>query len=323
LSRDHADIGRWRIGKIFAVVAAAARVVGVTLRHGRMPLYYVPAPGKRGALYRDWLLLAVGRACARRLILHWHAVGLGAWLQQSATPPERWLTQLFLGRADLAIVQAEAARADAAVLKPKDCRVVPNGVPPVPDGARARAASAHRVEVLFAGLGCAEKGLFDALEGARLAHAAGLPCRLTVIGAFADSATRDEFDARAAAVPGLVRHLGFVSKAERDELFATADIFCFPSYYPHEGQPAVLLEALAHDLPVVATRWRGIPENLPTRHVHLVPPRDPAAVAAALAAAHREGAPQGALRAHHARHFTKALHHERMLAALQSVAADT
>ena len=93
LSRDHADIGRWRPGKLLAVLAAAGRAVAARWRHGCDTLYCVPAPGKRGALYRDWLLLALCRPFFPRLVLHLHNGGLADWLTTHATAPERWLTR--------------------------------------------------------------------------------------------------------------------------------------------------------------------------------------------------------------------------------------
>jgi glycosyltransferase involved in cell wall biosynthesis len=113
--------------------------------------------------------------------------------------------------------------------------------------------------------------------------------------------------------------LGFVSNEERDRLLRAADIFCFPSYYPHEGQPAVLLEALALDLPIVATRWRGIPENLPTEHVYGVEPQAPAQIAAQLRAARAAGPPGGALRRHYLAHFTRERHHAAVESALREI----
>jgi glycosyltransferase involved in cell wall biosynthesis len=44
------------------------------------------------------------------------------------------------------------------------------------------------------------------------------------------------------------------------QLYREADIFCFPTHYSAEGFPVVLLEAMMFELPVVSTKWRGIPE---------------------------------------------------------------
>ena len=307
------------------MLGACLRVWSVLAREGRMPIYYVPAPGKRGALYRDWLVLALCRPWSRGLVLHWHAVGLGAWLDTQSLPPERWISRLLLGRAALAIAQAEAGRADCERIAPRRCLVIRNGVPdPAPDLiCRTRTATDEKraSEVIFVGLGCREKGLFDALEGVVLAHAAEPGAfRFTAIGPFASARDEDEFRARlSAAPPGLARHLGFASDTERNRLLRAADLFCFPSYYPHEGQPAVLLEALALDLPIVATRWRGIPENLPAEHIYLVEPRAPAQIAAQLRAARAAGLPMGASRRHYLVHFTKSHHHAAVLAALSTL----
>ena len=35
------------------------------------------APGKRAALYRDWVVMVLCRPFFRQVIHHWHAVGLG------------------------------------------------------------------------------------------------------------------------------------------------------------------------------------------------------------------------------------------------------
>lgn len=322
LSRDAADIGRWRVGKMFTALAAVFHVWGAFLRHGRMPIYYVPAPAKRSALYRDWLLLGLCRPFARGVVFHWHGVGLGAWLDEHARAWERWVARRILGGVELAIAQAEVGRDDCARLFPQRCTVIRNGVIDSLGRLGAKPAFHRPCHVLFLGLGTREKGLFDALEGVALANAAEPGAfRLTAAGAFASADEEREFRARAAKFGEAARHLGFVSEAGRNQLLRDADLLCFPSYYPHEGQPAVLLEALAHDLPIVTTRWRGIPENLPPRFVYFVEPRQPAQIAAQLRAARHAGPPQGALREHYLEHFTQARHLALVESALRSVAA--
>lgn len=315
LSRDGADVGRVRPGKIFTACAAAFRAVVEGRRHRCDALYYVPAPAKRGALYRDWLILLLCRPWFRHTVLHWHAAGLGAWLATHATGVERALSQLALGRADLALVLGDALASDAAVLRPRRTVVVRNGIAdPCPGFARPPRRDGSALTALFIGLCSREKGVLASAAAivaanSRAADAGGAPrFRLVAAGDFADAATRREFDRLADASGGAVRHVGFAAGEAKHRLFADADVLVFPTRYPHETQGLVVAEALAYDLPVITTRWRAVHENLPGSHVHFVPPDDPAAIAAALEEVRTAPPPHGSQRAHFLAHYTVAPH---------------
>jgi glycosyltransferase involved in cell wall biosynthesis len=319
VSHDTAEIGRWRPGKIGRVLGACLRAIRVRLRDSCDTLYYVPAPGKRGALYRDWAVLLLCRPFFRHLVLHWHATGLTGWLETHATAPERALTRLLLGRADLSLVLADELRGDATWLRSRRIKIVPNGInDPAPSAARASTPTLRSCTVLFLGLGCREKGLFDTLEAVLLANQrAPGSFRLLAAGSFTSHEDERAFRARADAAGDTVRHVGHADDARKRALFAEADVFCFPTYYPHEGQPLVLLEALAHNVPIVTTRWRAIPGMLPKELVWYVAPGRPAEVAEALWAARTAERGSGSLRAHYLAHFTR----DRHLATLQDALA--
>jgi glycosyltransferase involved in cell wall biosynthesis len=66
--------------------------------------------------------------------------------------------------------------------------------------------------------------------------------------------------------------------------YARADIFCFPSFFEAESFGLAVLEAMSFSLPVVATRWRGLPDIVEDgASGYLVPIRDPVALADRLA----------------------------------------
>jgi glycosyltransferase involved in cell wall biosynthesis len=91
-------------------------------------------------------------------------------------------------------------------------------------------------------------------------------------------------DARLAAL-GLgdaVRFLGYVPAAELPLCYNAAGVFVYPSLYEGFGLPP--LEALACGTPVVTSNAASLPEAVGDAAV-LVDPRDPAALADALAAA--------------------------------------
>jgi glycosyltransferase involved in cell wall biosynthesis len=321
LSRDTSDIGRFRLGKLFLLLAACFKVLCVRLKHGPMALYYVPAPAKRGALYRDWVVMALCRPFFSKLILHWHAVGLGEWLQNKATATERKISRKLLGHADLAIVLADEVASDVAPLWPKRVVVVQNtlsesGVLPP---AKHRVPS-ERCEILFMGLCSGSKGLFDTVEALRLLHSRTPGAyRLTVAGSFDSEKTKRRFEGDVVGLHSAVRYVGFAGPELKNQLLSESDVLCFPTYYKHEGQPLTLIEALAHDLPVVTTRWRAIPGMLPRKFVWFVEPRRPDQVAEAILEARKAGEPGGVLREHYLLNFTHAQHISALKKALFSV----
>lgn len=57
--------------------------------------------------------------------------------------------------------------------------------------------------------------------------------------------------------PQIIFH-GRISEQKKEELLNHCDLFVFPTLF--EGMPTVILEAMAHGIPIVATRVGGIPE---------------------------------------------------------------
>jgi glycosyltransferase involved in cell wall biosynthesis len=180
----------------------------------------------------------------------------------------------------------------------------------------------------------ADKGVFDALEAIALANAraraggteAGdaprIEWELVVAGGFVLPEEEEAFRRRLERpdLAGCVRHVGFVAGASKERVFREADVFLFPSYFANEGQPLGLIEAMAHGLMPVTTRWRGIPEMLPEGYEGLVSVRDPAAAAAALDVVIRT-ADHRAMRSRYEQRFSLAAHMEALAAALRGVGA--
>lgn len=79
-----------------------------------------------------------------------------------------------------------------------------------------------------------------------------------------------------------IAFLGGISDAELHNLYPLADLFVHPTLF--EGTSLVTVEAMAHRLPVVASRAGGIPQKIESgRNGVLVPPGDVGALGAAVA----------------------------------------
>lgn len=108
--------------------------------------------------------------------------------------------------------------------------------------------------------------------------AAGTPFVLALLG----TGPQEEELRRAAAEHGIadrIRWLGF--RPDVADYIAAGDVFCLSSVW--EGVPLAAQEAILLGVPVVATAVGGMPELVEDAVTgRLVPPRDPAALAAAL-----------------------------------------
>jgi glycosyltransferase involved in cell wall biosynthesis len=240
LSKGLHEIGGFQPRKLSLLVKYCAQAIWCRFRYGVTHLYYVPAPGQRAALYRDWLVMLACRPFFKHLVFHWHAAGLAEWLERSASSTTRWFTRHLLGNPELSIICSQYNLADGQKIGSQQIEIVSNGVPdPCPDFERdilprrkarftARAKLMARqplnskesaeagddprlVKLLYVAHCSREKGLFDALDAVALVNRrlaqteSPLRVHLTVAGEWVHADEQKEFEARVRA-PDLQIH---------------------------------------------------------------------------------------------------------------------
>lgn len=177
----------------------------------------------------------------------------------------RSLIRTTVGRAARGIVLSERLRSALRCVLP-DERLTPVliGVD-LPELAAvdtsARDAS-DEVRLFFMSTLVRQKGPLVFLEAFALARRERPQLRAVLAGGWGDDAFREEVERRIdeLGIRGVLEVPGPVSGAEKARLFATSHIFCFPTFFELEGTPSTLVEAMAAELPVVATAWAGIPD---------------------------------------------------------------
>lgn len=150
-----------------------------------------------------------------------------------------------------------------------DIHVVHCGIEPAECAPKPKQRDAGEPEILCVGRLVQRKGQSLLLQACAALHRCGLPVRLTLIG---DGPQRAGLRALATRI-GVSDHVQFVGSVGHDDIlprFRSADIFCLPSF--SEGVPVVLMEAMAHSVPVVTTQVMGVPELVEDGHSGLLVP---------------------------------------------------
>ena len=111
------------------------------------------------------------------------------------------------------------------------------------------------------------KGVLNFLKAASLIHREMPDVRFTVCGAWASDRAEVENEIRQITANGNLKDrlvlTGTVPAEELGRIYAGSDLIIFPTTYPYEGCPLVIIEAMKHGKPVISSRSAGaIPEMI-------------------------------------------------------------
>ena len=105
------------------------------------------------------------------------------------------------------------------------------------------------------------KGVFVLLEALKILIDKGVEFECSFVGGEGDiDIPSFEDKVKKLKLLNKVKYLGKKYNEDKNLIFRNTDIFCFPTAYPNECFPLVLLEAMQFSLPIVTTNEGGISE---------------------------------------------------------------
>jgi len=281
---------RWR-ELLAAHIALATRAPGAYLSTLGLALR-LSRPGLRSRLWQLFYFIeavVLWHECRRRGIRHIHVhmanvasdvALLAARIGTAIEPARRWSwsftlhgpAELFdvghyqlaekVRRARFVVCISDFTRSQLMALSAPDVwerlRVIHVGIPIAQftraddDGPREGPPT-----ILFIGRHVPEKGHAALLEAIAQLTERGHDVRVVLAGDGPYRETLERFAEQLGIAPR-VSFPGAVGQEEIHDLYASASIFCLPSFA--EGVPGVLMEAMAMRLPIVSTRITGVPE---------------------------------------------------------------
>jgi glycosyltransferase involved in cell wall biosynthesis len=264
--RPHETIGRLDLRNVELGLRHAGRLWRLLATKPNAAVYVPVSQGTWG-FTRDALLIAVARARRRWVYGQLH----GAPLQNfyaDARPPARWLVRTTLGAVWQAWALTPSLRSVFdGLVPPERVAYLENVAEDIGSGVLGSAADvapgvSRPLRILYVSNMVPEKNCFELLAALRLRSSELAGCEVRLVGQVVPE-IRERMTRECAELRGLGLSVEVPGERIGDEKradFVWADVFAYPTRF--DGQPLVLLEALAAGVAIVAAACGGIPDTV-------------------------------------------------------------
>jgi glycosyltransferase involved in cell wall biosynthesis len=255
--RGIANINHIDVRNIWLALRYGVEFIGALLRH-RPDVVHIQIARDRLGFLRDALFLIPSRLARRKVVLHLHSRDFDAFYR-SQPWWVRALIHLSISRTWHAVVLSRRfCNTFRNFIRDDRVFVLPNGTPDPGDGADA---GSRDPLVLHLSTLWSKKGVFDVIEAADKILGQVPDATFVMAGGWFRKDERESAirDVERRGLSTVVNFVGPVSGHRKRALLASASALVFPTR-SIEGQPVVVLEALASGTPVIATRLAAIPD---------------------------------------------------------------
>ncbi len=288
-SEEMLEVGRFQWKKVAHLFELIAKAKAILRQNPGCVLFYPPASAKWIPFLRDVVFLASVRPLAGASVFIFHASGLPEFVRKGLL--RRIAGRIAYGRPDVSLEVAIEALPPHEVFAARHSSWCPCAIE-VPDLHRAPRDPKSPLRILFIGSLQEGKGVIEILKTASLLNARGREkeFRFQIVGKWFSN--KFETEARQLwtewDLESMVEFPGQLTGDDKWKAYGEADVFFFPSHYASEATPIVLMEALGAGLPILSTRWAGIPAMLEgCSTATLLPVRSPESYADALTQVHQ------------------------------------
>jgi glycosyltransferase involved in cell wall biosynthesis len=267
--RSMGSVSRRRLRSVPRAVAIVLRSLLGVLR--RPDIVYVALTVSDIAFLRDSLAIWAAKMMKIPVVLHLHNRGTKRLIERGIPAT---LIRGVIDRTTILVLYPDMAKDTQRYAPHSKYIVCPNGVPDPfrdwpPDfpGFDLRERSDQTFRVLYLSNLIRTKGVCEAVLAVAMAREQGAEMTLDVVGAPGD-VSYDDLMTIAGPTKDVswLRLRGGMFGNRKLETVSRADVLVFPSYYPNECLPLVILEAMSVGTPVLASREGGIPTIIEDGH---------------------------------------------------------
>ncbi len=223
-------------------------------------LVYIPISQATLGYLKDSIFIIISKLFRRKVVCHLRGGNFKNWLN-TASLATNWYVIKVHALVDAQIVLGENLKYLFKDIVPDEkIFVVPNG-----KDITYNPKSQHNenIKVLYLANMIRTKGVLDVLYAIPQVYAKFPNVEFLFGGDWNEDDVKKEMEAYLLEHPHLpIKLLGMVCGKDKSDALNTAEIFVFPTYYPPEGHPWVIVEAMANGLPIITTDHAAISESV-------------------------------------------------------------
>jgi len=242
------------------------RMLVLLVRH-RPRLVYIPISQSSVGFLRDSLFFWPSYLMGSKVVLHLHGANFRGWYESHGEGMKAYV-RIVLKRITRIIVLGESLKGlFCGLVSFPQIAVVPNGIEWAKVASSERSVSPKRpYRILYVGTLNRQKGALVLLASIPFVRKIRQDVEFVFAGPWSNAEDRREAESFMArnGIADAVSFLGLVEGEAKRKVFESADLFVFPAVQ-QEGQPLVVIEAMAASLPVFFTNRGCLRETVINR----------------------------------------------------------
>lgn len=248
------DIGKGSVKKYLRYLGIIGKVV-LRVVTFKPQLVYVTPTACGGGFYKDFVVVQLLKLLRRKVVVHYHNKGV---VTRQDKKLDDWMYRRFF-KGIKVILLSDALYEDVKkYVKREDVLICENGIPGNAVDAKDITRANTTPRILFLSNLLIAKGVFVLLDALKMLDDKKLNFICDFVGAETNEidAQRFQEEVEMRNLQNKVAYLGKKYGEEKENLYKKSDFFILPTL--NECFPLVLLEAMQHALPCVASEVGGI-----------------------------------------------------------------
>ena len=268
------DIGKWRIGKIFNIFRLLLYTIK-QVHYIKPDLVYVTPNATGVAFYKDFITVQLLKMLHCKVVVHYHNKGVA---KKQNKMLYNFLYHRFFKNLNVILLADSLCSDIKKYVDIKNVFICPNGIP---EEILVKKTKHAELNILFLSNMMKEKGVFVLLDACQILKDRNINFHCHFVGKWSDI-TEYDFNKCLEEYQLMDKVTAYGEKygEVKNDFFALADLFAFPTYYHNECFPLVLLEAMQQKITCIASDEGGIPDIIDNETTgYLVPKKNSKVIA--------------------------------------------